>query len=69
MIFKSITRGIKIFDWVIDRIDQVSKWMKGFFRDRQEKKIDKYIDELDIANLKRLQLRINEEREKRRNKS
>lgn len=69
MSLKGIFQGIKIIDWIIDRVDQVSKWMKGYFRDKQEKKIDKYIDELDIANLKRLQLRINEEREKRRNKS
>lgn len=69
MSLKGLTDSVKIIAWFTDRVEQVSKWAKDKLKDHNEKTVDKIVDDLSDSDVEQLIVRINQARERRRNKS
>lgn len=46
-----LKEGLKAFNWVTDRIDQASKWIKGKIRRTDVQKMDNAIDSGDSTTV------------------
>jgi hypothetical protein len=65
----SVKEGLKAFNWVTDRVDQVSAWLKKKVRSGKVESIDRAIDNRDVKSINRIVQSIEKTRDKRTNAS
>lgn len=59
--------GLKAFNWVTDRIDQASAWIKKKVRQNEVNKINKAVDTGDDATIANELLKLRKSKEDRAN--
>lgn len=59
--------GLKAFNWVTDRIDQASAWIKKKVRQNEVNKINKAVDTGDDATIANELLKLRKAKEDRAN--